>query len=70
MLFRSLTGAGDSFCGGFSIGYAKTGDPHQAALYGTVSASFIIEAFGGLHGLNVSRARAQERLVKLGQLNH
>ena len=32
-----LTGAGDSFCGGFSIGFAKTGDPIQAALYGTIS---------------------------------
>ena len=64
-----LTGAGDSFCGGFSIGYAKTGDPIQAALYGTVSASFIIEKFGGLHGLEVSQAQAKERLIALQEVN-
>jgi ribokinase len=64
-----LTGAGDSFCGGFSIGYAETRDPIQAALYGTVSASFIIEGFGGLHALKITRAQAQERLERLYRLN-
>jgi ribokinase len=64
-----LTGAGDSFCGGFAVGYYETGDPIQAALYGTVSASFIIEDFGGLHGLKISRDQAQSRLKKLHQLN-
>jgi len=64
-----LTGAGDSFCGGFAIGYYETGDPLQAALYGTVSASFIIEDFGGLHALKVNRDQAQARLKKLHQLN-
>jgi ribokinase len=62
-----LTGAGDSFCGGFAAGYAETGDARQAALYGTVSASFIIEAFGGLHALKISRQQAQARLEKLQQ---
>jgi len=66
---EDLTGAGDSFCGGFSIGYHQTGDPIQAALYGTVSASFIIEQFGGLHALNLTREQAQERLAKLRQIN-
>lgn len=64
-----LTGAGDSFCGGFSIGYFETGDPVQAALYGTVSASFIIEGFGGLHGLQKSRQQAQARLETLSRVN-
>jgi ribokinase len=64
-----LTGAGDSFCGGFSIGYFETGDPLQAALYGTVSASFIIEAFGGLHALKIDRGQAQKRLEKLCEIN-
>jgi ribokinase len=64
-----LTGAGDSFCGGFAIGYFETGDPLQAALCGTVSASFIIENFGGLHALKVSQEQAQARLKKLRQLN-
>ncbi|RME74462.1 MAG: hypothetical protein D6784_09870 [Chloroflexi bacterium] len=64
-----LTGAGDSFCGGFSVGMAETGDPFQAALYGTVSASFIIERFGGLHALNISRQQARARLRELERLN-
>ncbi len=65
-----LTGAGDSFCGGFSIGYFETGDALQAVLYGTVSASFIIEGFGGLHALKINRSQAQQRLAKLRQINH
>lgn len=64
-----LTGAGDSFCGGFAIGYAETGDAVQAALYGTVSASFIIEGFGGLHALKITREQAEQRLATLKQMN-
>lgn len=64
-----LTGAGDSFCGGFAIGYANTGNAVQAALYGTASASFIIESFGGLHGVKVTQDQAQARLAKLMQIN-
>ena len=65
-----LTGAGDSFCGTFSVGYIETGDAVQAALYGTASASFIIEGFGGLHALNISRSQAEARLAKLQQINN
>jgi ribokinase len=64
-----LTGAGDSFCGGFSIGYYETGDPYQAALYGAVSASFIIEGFGGLQALKVTTDQAHQRLVDLQHIN-
>lgn len=64
-----LTGAGDSFCGAFAVGYLETGDPLQAALYGTVSASFIIEGFGGLHALKIGRSQAEERLAKLREIN-
>jgi ribokinase len=64
-----LTGAGDSFCGGFSVGYLKTGDAVEAAFYGTVSASFVIEGFGGLHALKIDRAQAKKRLTKLHQIN-
>jgi ribokinase len=64
-----LTGAGDSFCGGFSIGYCESGDPIRAALYGTVSASFVIEGFGGLHALRITRPQAEKRLEKLYRLN-
>lgn len=64
-----LTGAGDSFCGGYAIGYAKTKDPVKAAWYGTVSASFVIEGFGGLHALNTTKAEAETRLEELHRLN-
>ncbi len=64
-----LTGAGDSFCGGFAVGYLQTGDALQAAYYGTVSASFVIEGFGGLHALTVSRAQARQRLAQLTRLS-
>ena len=59
------TGAGDAFCGGFLIGMAQTGDAVQAALYGAVSASFIIEDFGVLHALNVDADQAHSRLKQL-----
>jgi ribokinase len=64
-----LTGAGDSFCGGFSVGYFETGDALKATLYGTVSASFIIEGFGGLHALKMSRIPAEQRLADLQKIN-
>jgi len=64
-----LTGAGDSFCGGFSVGYYTTGTPFQAAYYGTVSASFVIEAFGGLHALNITPAQARARLAELEKMH-
>lgn len=64
-----LTGAGDSFCGGFLVGYMETGDALQAALYGTVSASFIIEGFGGLHALKIDRTQAEKRLRALVRIN-
>ena len=64
-----LTGAGDSFCGGFMVGYLETGDAFEAVLYGTTSASFIIEGFGGLHALNIKRSQAEERLAHLRQIN-
>lgn len=64
-----LTGAGDSFCGGFAVGYLETGSALEAAYYGTTSASFIIEGFGGLHALEVERPRAEKRLAQLRQIN-
>ncbi len=57
-----VTGAGDSFGGGFAVGLRQTGDPLRAALMGTVSASFTIEGYGALHSLEASPESAQERL--------
>jgi len=50
------------------VGLSETRDPVRAALYGAVSASFVIEGFGALHGLGVTRAQAEERLNTLGEI--
>lgn len=62
------TGAGDSFCGGFAVGLAESGDAIRAAQYGTVSASFAIEGYGALYALRFNRSEAQPRLNHLEQL--
>ncbi|MCP5098656.1 MAG: carbohydrate kinase family protein [Chloroflexi bacterium] len=46
-----ITGAGDSFCGGFMVGLAETGNPIQAARMGVVSSSLVIEGYGALYAL-------------------
>lgn len=40
------TGAGNTFLGSFAIGWQKTSDIIQAAMYGNVGASFAIEQIG------------------------
>jgi len=59
------TGAGDAYCGGFMVGLQKTGHPVEAALRGTVSASFVIEDFGALHALQIPMKQAEQRLESL-----
>ena len=59
------TGAGDAYGGGFLVGLVETGDPLQAALYGTVSASFVIEGEGATSALQRTRAEAEGRLREL-----
>jgi len=41
-----VTGAGDSYCGGFLVGLDQTGDPLEAALRGCVTASLVVEGVG------------------------
>jgi sugar/nucleoside kinase (ribokinase family) len=60
-----VTGAGDSFCGGFLSGYQKSYDPLRAVLYGSVSASLTIEGSGALHALETLPGLAQARLDSL-----
>jgi sugar/nucleoside kinase (ribokinase family) len=60
-----LTGAGDSFCGGFLAGYQKTYDPLRAVLHGSVSASLAIEGSGAFHSLEALPGLAQARLESL-----
>ena len=63
-----VTGAGDSFCGGFMVGYAETGDAIHAALMGTASASLVIEAYGGLHALKRGVDEAARRMRRLEEM--
>jgi len=63
-----VTGAGDSFCGGFMVGLAETGDAIRAAMYGAVSASFVIEGFGALYAIHHSREEAEEHLQRLEKM--
>ncbi len=62
---EDLTGAGNSFCGGFSAGYQKTFDPVRAVLYGSVSASLTIEGSTPFHTLEALPGLAQARLDSL-----
>lgn len=62
---RDVTGAGDSFCGGFIVGLAQTGDPVEAALWGSVSASLTIEGTGALYALGTTPGLATSRLRAL-----
>ncbi|KAL0089814.1 Ribokinase-like protein [Phycomyces blakesleeanus] len=44
---RDVTGAGNGFCGGYAVGWVDTdGDLVKASLYGTVSASYMVEQVG------------------------
>jgi len=65
---KDPTGAGDSFCGGFLVGLQETGDPVRAAMYGTVSSSFIVEHFGASATYAVTRREAELRLAHLKNL--
>ncbi len=62
------TGAGDSFCGGFMVGMQKTGNATEAAMCATISASFLIEGFGALHALSVTKEQVLDRLNYLRPL--
>jgi hypothetical protein len=63
-----LTGAGDSFCGGFLGGYQQTYDPVRSVLYGSVSASLTIEGSGAFHALEALPGLAQARLASLADI--
>lgn len=56
-----VTGAGNSYCGGFLVGLEATGDLFVAARYGAVSASFTLEQFGALVPIQGLREKAQSR---------
>ena len=60
-----VTGAGDSYCGGFLVGLDQTGDPLEAALRGCVTASLVVEGPGALYALDQPRQMLSERLAEL-----
>jgi ribokinase len=60
-----VTGAGDSYCGGFLVGLHQTGDPLEAALRGCVTASLVVEGLGALYALDQPRRLLQHRLAEL-----
>ncbi|MFA9490367.1 MAG: carbohydrate kinase family protein [Anaerolineales bacterium] len=62
---RDVTGAGDSFCGGFIVGLSQTGDPVESALMGSVSASLTIEGSGALYALGAAPGLKEARLEYL-----
>ena len=63
-----LTGAGDTFCGGFLVGYKRTYDPLQAVMYGNVSASLAVEGSGASYAHDVLPGLPQARLESLHDL--
>ena len=67
------TGAGDSFAGGFLGHLARSGDRGQGALrraivYGSVVASFVVEAFGVERLSTLSIAEIEERYRRFVEL--
>lgn len=57
----NVTGAGDAFCGGFVNRYVEGADAYQAAICGTVSASFVIERNLMSECLEVTREQVAAR---------
>lgn len=64
---RDTTGAGDAYCGGFLAGYLLTGDAVMAGQYGTVSASYVVEAIGALATAQPGPAEARARLAVVAE---
>ena len=62
---KDVTGAGDSYCGGFLVGIDQTQDPIEAALRGSVSASITVEGIGPLYPSEAYPGLAQARLNSL-----
>lgn len=59
------SGAGDAYCGGFAVGLMEGRSLAEAARFGTIAASFVIEGFGADHALRYTRTDAERRLRKL-----
>ena len=62
---KDVTGAGDTYCGGFLVGLDQTSDIVEAALRGTVSASIAVEGIGPLYTLGTMAGFANARVESL-----
>ncbi len=62
---RDPTGGGAAFSGGFAAGFLRNYDPVEAALYGSVAASFVLETSGALLALDPLAGLPQARLERL-----
>lgn len=60
-----VTGAGDSFCGGFLAGLVQFGDALLAAQTGIISASMVIEGYGALYAFGLEKQAAKARLFEI-----
>lgn len=60
-------GAGHAFCGGFLAGWRRHYDPLQAALYGNISASLVIEGNDPYYALDALPGLPQARLDAMRQ---
>ncbi|MGH2443080.1 MAG: carbohydrate kinase family protein [Chloroflexota bacterium] len=58
---RDVTGAGDGFNGGFTAALANGKDTLDAACWGTVTASFVVESIGAAMPLHFDRTLALAR---------
>jgi ribokinase len=62
---KNVTGAGDSYCGGFLTGLDQKHSIVEAALRGAVSASIAIEGIGPMYTLEAMKGLTQARLESL-----
>jgi sugar/nucleoside kinase (ribokinase family) len=58
-----VTGAGNSYCGGFIVGMVQSQDPLMAGCFAAIAASFSLGQFGALFELNGIHEKAKERLA-------
>ena len=57
-----VTGAGNAYCGGFVVGWARYHDLYRAGLMGAISASMALEQFGAVYDWRSARPRAHKLL--------
>lgn len=62
---KDLTGAGDGFSGGFMAALADGKEPLDAACWGTVTASFVVESIGAVMPAHFTPELALERYTRL-----